>query len=335
MSESANPVRIALVGLGGINLGMYLPALRETPAARLVGGLDPSAEARRTFAERCPGVPVYERFADLVAREKPEAVIIGTPNHLHLPNIREAAEAGLHISVTKPLCNTVAECREALAVCRRHGVLLQVGHEYRLRPALEKVLALARAGEIGEVTLGVAHMGHGGGLGASTREGMWRSKAANVPGGCLNLLGIHYFDAFNALFGRPRSVLASVKRMVTTAELEDTAATIIEYENGRLATVTSSYVSSGCSFLRLFGTKANLWTDASTVWREDHEGLKTLPAGEPRHGGAAVVRQFCRAIREGTPPDTAGEAGLIAVAVLEAALRSEREGRRVRLDEVL
>ena len=278
---------------------------------------------------------LYASLEDLLREQQPEAVIIGTPNPIHLANIREAAERGLHVSVTKPLCNTVRDSRAAIEVCRARGVLLQVGHEYRFRPPMRRLIELAGSGAIGRLSLAVAHMGSGGGMGQLTATGAWRSRAANVPGGCLNLLGVHFFDVLNAVLGRPVSVMASVKKLLTAAELEDTAAVIVEYESGAVGMVSSSYVSAECDFVRVFGTEANLLGDDQRLYREERRALTSMGGLPSESSGAMVIRQLCGAIRSGQPLDTPGEAGLWTVAMNEAALVSHREGRRVMLAEML
>lgn len=333
-------VKMAMIGLKGINDWHYLPGIRNTPAAELVGGVDLQPEARAKFQEKT-GLPAYETMAELVKELQPEAVIIGTPNPAHLPNIREAVNFGLHMSVTKPLCNTVAECNEAVRLAKTANLVLQVGHEYRFRPSVSRALQLVKEGALGEITMVTAHMGSSAGLQKLTAAGMWRSQAANVPGGCLNLLGVHMFDVLNAILGNPLAVSAQLRRLVSTSELEDTAAVLIEYENGRIGVVTSSYVSAPSDCIHILGTTGNaVATEAAlNLEREPKPWARetVLVTDLPATGSAErVIDQFCAAIRGNAALQTPGEAGLLAVALNEAAVISQREGgRRVALAELI
>lgn len=332
---TTDPLRLALVGLRGINAWHYFPGLAHCPQVQLVGGVDPSPEARAAFAAKSP-VPLFASLAELVERCRPEAVLIGTPNHLHLANVREALAAGLHVSVTKPLANTVADCQEAIRLARAAGRLLQVGHEYRFRPSIARALALAQAPETGPVQLAVAHMGHDGGLSKLTAAGTWRNDPANVPGGCVNMLGVHLFDTCNALFGQPLAVSATLRHRLSQVPMTDTASVTLEYAHGALAVLTTSYVSAPADHFQIFGRHANYFATDTRLFREvarEWQPVADLPSASSAVG---VLAEFVAALRHGAPLATPGKAGLLAVAELEAAIRSDAAGGRpVPLAEVL
>ena len=63
-------------------------------------------------------------------------------------------------------------------------------------------------GRLGELTLLSAHMGSRAGLSKLTAAGTWRNQSVNVPGGCLNMLGIHMFDVANAFLDIAESTRA-------------------------------------------------------------------------------------------------------------------------------
>ena len=330
-------LRIGLVGLRGINLGLYLPAVLAHPRVALVAGCDLDTEAAAKFgAER--GIPVFNSLPAMAAAVKLDGVFIGTPNPAHLPNIREAAAARVNMCVTKPLTNTVAEAREAIDLCRRAGVVLATGHEYRYRAEMVEVRRRIAAGELGEVTQVHAFMGHLGGLSRMVAApNAWRASRQNVPGGCANLLAIHGFDAINALLGEPVAASAVMKRLVTASPLDDTTAHLFEYASGKVGVVGSSYVCAASDWMHIYGTQANLYAHTLTrsifIEKDSRLALTALPA--VTGSGYGVVDMFVRAVRGEAPPETGGREGLLAVAMLEASLRSQETGRRVTLAEVM
>lgn len=330
-------VRIGLVGLRGINMWLYWPALRIHPRVEVVAGCDLNAEMAGKFrAEN--GIPVFGSLPEMAAGAKLDGVFIGTPNPAHLPNIREAAAARLNICITKPITNTVAEALEAVEVCRKAGVILATGHEYRYRPDVLEVRRRIAAGEVGEVTQVHAFMGHLGGLSKLTAApNAWRASRDNVPGGCANLLAIHGFDAVNAILGEPVSACAVMKRLATPSPLDDTTAHLFEYANGKVAFVGSSYVCSPSDWMHVYGTQANIFAHTMTrsVFMEKETRLALLGTPFAQGSGYNVVDMFVRAIRDGVPPETGGREGLLAVAMLEASLRSQELGRRVTIAEVV
>jgi len=330
--ETAAPLRLALIGLGGVNRWLFRPAIQQCKAAQLVAGVSPTAQSREAFTANWP-VNVYERFDQMVSSETLDGVIIGSPTHLHLEHIRDAAEAGLHVLVTKPLCNTVAECREAIEVARRAGVTLLVGHEFRYRPAIRRMIELARqgdAGVVGGATMLTMHMGYAAGLKEESAES-WRMNPQNVPGGCGNLLGVHGIDLANAIFGSPRRVSAALRRFRARLPLEDTTAFTIEYDNA-LAVITSSYASQALEQACLLGTRGNLIARDNQLFLEANRQSPVAQQLGEAGAAACMIDQFVSALRDGQVPETGGEAGLLAVATLEAGLIAAREGRTVDLN---
>lgn len=323
-------MRIGLVGLRGINSWMYRPAIRNHPRAELVAGCDPDPGAAERFRSE-QQLPVFATIAEMAQSAKLDGIMIGTPNPIHLRNIAEAAACGVAMCVTKPLTNTVEEGRKAIAVCQKAGVLLAVGHEYRFRPEIRELRKRVAAGELGKVTLAQAHMGHQGGISNLTAPNTWRSSQANAPGGCHNLLGIHCIDLLNALLGQPCSVSATLKRLLSSSELEDTAATVVEYRSGAVGIATSSYASSPSNWLRVYGSEANMLADtrAGKLFIEKDKQLTEIAVAPGPDSGHAVVDMFVRAVEDGVPPESGGPEGLLAVMVLEASLASQQRGARI------
>ena len=328
-------MRIGLVGLRGVNIWLYYPALRKHPRVELVAGCDIDEEAARRFGEEA-GVPTFPSLSDMARSVELDGVIIGTPNQVHLANVEEAAGCGLNVLVTKPMTNTVADSLKAIEACRRAGVVLVTGHEYRFRPVVREMLRRASSGEIGQVSMAQAHMGHRGGISGLAAPGTWRSNRANVPGGSANLLGVHCFDVLNAIFGRPISVQASLKRLISPV-LEDTSATIVEYASGGVGFASSSYASSPSDWVRVYGTEANLLADTrmEKLFVERKGGLEEVKVPSSPDSGFAVLDMFVSAVEDGVPPETGGVEGLLAVAVLEASILSSERGRRVEVEEVI
>lgn len=328
------PLHVALVGLRGINEWFYRPALLRSAKAKLVAGIDPAEEARGKFA--APNdVPTYASLAEALERHRLEAVIIGSPNHIHLQNIQEAAAAGMHMCVTKPLANSVSQCNQAIQIAQRANVVLQVGQEFRFRPGVCRAIRLAHDQAFGPVTLAIAHMGHAGGLNPKlTGPATWRNNAANCPGGCANMVGIHLFDACNALFGVPRRVTASLRRIHAPVAMEDTAAIIIEYDQGT-AICTCSYVSPQSETLRLHAVQANLLADERRLMIETSDGTEPADLSSAPLAADVLIDQLYNAVRLGIAPQTTGAEGRLAVAVLEAAIHSSLQRRAVDLDEIL
>ena len=114
----------------------------------MVALCDPRVAARE-MAEQW-GVPtVYSALDDLLADEGIDAVEILTPTHLHHAHVLAALAAGKHVSVQKPIANTVDEGREMAAAAERLGLTLRVSECYAHYPPLERARSLIAEGAIG------------------------------------------------------------------------------------------------------------------------------------------------------------------------------------------
>src|SRR6185503_15210673 len=95
--------RVAIVGYGewGPNHVRNFSAL---PNATVVAVVDSRPERLARAAAIVPGLPVFERMAEMLAAVRPDVVVIATPTATHYALVREALEAGAHVLCEKPLC---------------------------------------------------------------------------------------------------------------------------------------------------------------------------------------------------------------------------------------
>ena len=114
MSE-LNPVRIAVIGAGAMGRN-HIRFVTEEPEAELVAIAD-AFEGARATAEAA-GVPFYTDPAQMMDEVKPEAVIIATPNDLHLGVAREAIKRNIVPLVEKPISNDLEDAQAFAAEAR-------------------------------------------------------------------------------------------------------------------------------------------------------------------------------------------------------------------------
>ena len=141
-------VRIGQVGLGywGRNLARNFDELAD-----LRWLCDSSAERQQEFAQRYPGARVCGDFAEVLADDEVEAVVISTPVPTHHPLAKAALEAGKHVFVEKPPAMRVAEMEELIGLAEARGLVLMPGHLLLYHPAVQKLKELVDAGELGDV----------------------------------------------------------------------------------------------------------------------------------------------------------------------------------------
>src|SRR5204863_4141043 len=131
-------VRIGVVGCGRIAQVMHLPFLDELPEFELVALSDISPAVLDGVAQRYPRATPCVDYRELVARDDVDAVAVCTPDHAAVAE--EAARAGTHVFVEKPLCFTPEEGRSLAAAVETSGVRVMVGYMRRYDPAVRRLL---------------------------------------------------------------------------------------------------------------------------------------------------------------------------------------------------
>ncbi len=330
-------VKLGLIGLGAIN-NEFMATLAKIDGTEVVAGFDVFPEARKDFTEKW-GIPAVGSMDELLNNADIEGVTIATPNRFHLQNTRDAALAGKHICVTKPVTNTLEEADGCIDACIKSNVKLMVGHEVRYRPGFIKFKELLNTGVIGEISQIISFMGSKGGLKKHHSEGgkNWRDKWENAPGGSLNLLGIHNIDAVNSILGKPLNVMARCKALLTEKAIEDTTQSIVEYASGQVVFFGSSYCSHGGWYITAYGTKGTLTLDFNkgVILEAIDNGQRFSKTYDfiPEGGFTGMFTHFTDCIRNDQEVSCTGEDGKMALAVNWASIISEKEQRMVTIKE--
>ena len=141
-------LRVGQAGLGywGRNLARVFD-----DEADLAWLCDASETLREEFARRYPNAHTTGDFAELIAADDVEAVVIATPVPTHFPLAKAALEAGKHVFVEKPPAMRVAEMEELIAIAEARGLVLMPGHLLLYHPGVQKLKELVEDGELGEV----------------------------------------------------------------------------------------------------------------------------------------------------------------------------------------
>src|SRR5262249_17927426 len=104
------------------------------------------------------GIPVDFDLGTALAR-RPLAVIVSNPSALHVPLALDAARAGAHLFIEKPLSHDLAGVAELESLVAARGLTALVGFQLRFNPGLRQIRAWIRAGAIGTVVSAQVHWG--------------------------------------------------------------------------------------------------------------------------------------------------------------------------------
>ena len=227
-----SPLRIALIGAGvmGRQHHQHLQNLTE---AQLCAIADPGPQAAE-FAAQC-GVAHFTEHRQMLAAANPEAVIVANPNALHVSTALDCIAAGVPVLLEKPVGVHLDEVSELVTASERSGVPVLVGHHRRHNPLIVRARQLIAQGALGRLTTVTAlwqvHKPD------SYYDIAWRREAG---AGMLLTNLIHDLDLLRHLCGEVRQVQAVTNNGVRGFANEDSAAVLLQFENGALGSLTGS-----------------------------------------------------------------------------------------------
>ena len=314
---------------------MLADAIQRSGKLEILACYTRSEQKRAAFAAKygCQPAASYEA---ILKDAGIEAIINTTPNDVHLETTRQAAAAGKHVFLDKPIANSVSDGRNITEACRQAGVVLALGYQRRRESHFRWVKQQIDAGVFGRLVNAEANI-------SRDRLGQfdltsWRYTAAGMPGGVMLQIGIHYVDVLTFLIGPVKAVHGQSVRLVLPGDNPDVASLVLEHENGALSTLNASYASASEYYLM------NIYGKEATAYYDLHHGLSLLKRGEKQPVAVPCAKndtfveeleEFAGAARGGPPPEVGGDYGTTSLAVIRAGILSAREGRRVEVAEIL
>ena len=355
----AKKMGFGMIGLGEIAFKSTGHVLRATRNAEMIVGTDPVAEMATSYQEAF-GIPCSTDVGQVLANPSVDAVVVSTPHFLHVPLGIQAAEAGKHVVVEKPMATALSEADALIDACAANGVVLSCKEGgIRYHPAAQKAKALIQAGAIGDVmatfVFGASNKPRSYWSGGYTQRVLtsWRKYDVQAGGGILIMNYVYDVDRMRWLTGMDVTrVYAEAGNFRTPwVQVEDFITVTLHYENGALGTITCASAAPGASASGIRGTKASgnrifgtegqvVFEDGSLLVYTDKD-VEGLPRGEwiklefdEAAGGNAYVTYFERfvdCIWEGKPTEVPGEEGRKNLAVLLGAYEAAETHKPVEL----
>ncbi|HQU44912.1 MAG: oxidoreductase [Planctomycetia bacterium 21-64-5] len=314
----------------------------------------------------------YKDFRELLDREKPEIVIVATPDHWHPLIMMAAVKSGAHVYVEKPVGHTVREGRAMVQAARDNGRIVQVGTHRRVSPHNMSGMKFLKDGNAGKIGMVRAFVHYYGGPGQPVPDSeppagldwdMWCGPAPLVPynkamhpkgfrqfldyaNGQLGDWGIHWMDQILWWTDEkwPRRVFSTggrpIKRDNTTAP--DTQVASFEFESFTAVWEHRQYAGNdaekhniGCYFYGTKGTFHMGWEDGWTFY--------PVGKGRPIHEEPKLnlpdkqnikelFANFLDSIESGKPPVCDIEIGHRSTNMSLLAMLSLKLGRSIQWD---
>ncbi len=334
-------VHLGIIGLGNWSRQIF-QAVGELPEVKITGCYSRYPDTKKAFASEfdCAACEQYEHMTE---DPQIDGIVVMSSNAAHEKDVTFAASRGKHIFVTKPISTTVAAGKRMIAVCEQNEVILAVGHQTRREPALRKLKEILDSGELGTVRLVEANYSTPNGL--KIKQGDWRWSENECPGGTLIQIGIHVIDTLQYLLGPISRVFSWQDSGGLKVEIPGITATLLEFESGLRGYLGTSYVCGFSHWIKVYGTQKNAFfselgglTLTEDSWEEGEVRKNIAPPANVTPPLPAIVeeiREFVRCIRTGERPEIRGEAALHNLAVVLAAVESDKLSRPVEIASLL
>lgn len=258
------PIKAGIAGLGRSGWDIHADAIAALPDQfTLVAVCDPDVTRQEEATERF-GCRAYADYADLVADDEIELMVVATPTQLHASHTVAALQRGMHVLVEKPMGKSLAEVDEMIAVAEDTGRILTVNQNYRYAADVQKVMEIIRSGVLGRI-LQIRIAVH-----QFRRRWDWQTLKC-YGGGILNNYGAHMVDWAMLLIDDPDPDVFchTVATPLYAGDADSHVKLILRPKSGPLVDVELTHA---CAYPQdnwlVMGTQGSLASDRRTIrWK--------------------------------------------------------------------
>lgn len=348
-TAAAEPLRLGVAGLvHGHARGFFNNALKREDI-RIVGIAEPDAELSKQYATRYKLDPslLHSKLEEMLDTAKPEAVVIYTSTIDHLKVVQACAARHIPVMMEKPLAVDMEQARAIADASRKGGIDTLVNYETTWYRSNHQVYDWVRQGALGEVRKMVAHDGHQGPkeIGVGPEFFDWLTDPVRNGGGALMDFGCYGADLMTWLMNgeRPLTVTAVTQQIKPSIypKVEDEATIIVTYPRAQGIIQGSWNWPADRKDLEVYGATGYAITvkrDDVRVRRDGHDpkSVETLVPGKPLPSPYDdSLSYFTAVVRKQIKPEglSSLEINLVATEILDAAKRSVKSGKTIKLSD--
>ena len=335
-------VNVGIIGYGRIG-AEHAGWIDACGSARVAAVADATPARRQRAAER--GLRVVDDVDDLLSDASVDAVLIAVPTAMHFQLALRAIARGKHVMIEKPMAVDLAQSGQLAAEAARRGLVLSVFHNRRWDVDYLTVQRTIASGVLGRLINVESRLGQFAscvGPAATEYRPNWRNEAA-FGGGGLYDWGSHFVDQLWRLLlpARPVRVFAQLRSNVWSADCDDFARVVIDFDNGVAGLVeVNTTTARPLPRWHLDGTAGSASAPANAAfdtraWAQlqftpaNGRDTRDLPVAEPGLTETMIWDRFATAMRGGREPAVLVDSVLPTMQLLDAARASAKTGQAV------
>jgi predicted dehydrogenase len=348
-------LKTAIVGCGKVG-HLHAKALSRLPESVFVGVCDVDLQRAQQFAAQYK-VKAYQDVEEMIAEAGVESLTVCTPHPLHAEPAIQAAKAGVHVLIEKPLASSLQDCDNILRAAKQGGVKIGTMCQRRFYAPCQRIKRAIEEGKLGRPVLGSVAM-YGWRDQAYYQSDLWRGSWKAEGGGVLVNQAPHQLDLLQWYMGPIDELFGFWGNLNHPyIEVEDTAVAVLRFKNGALGNIVVSNSQNPALYGRVYvhgsnGASVGVQTDGGAMFiagmssiteppindlwtvpgeeallkkwqKEDSDFFLSINAVEYYH--QLQVAEFLKAVMNGLDPLVTGEEGKKTVEIFTAIYRSQRD----------
>jgi predicted dehydrogenase len=341
-------IKISVIGTGLMGL-QHIKAINKSKKASLHSIVDISNNAldlSKKFS-----VPLFKDTKELLAKNKPDAVIVATPNQLHKIHTIGFLKSKIPVLLEKPISDNLVSAKKIIDSSKTYKTPLLIGYHRRYNSIVTKVKHEIESGKLGKIVSAnimcwfYKHKEY--------YKEKWRIKKGGGPLG-INL--VHDIDLICYLLGSIKFVQAFTSNSIRKFKVEDTATINLIFNSGALCTLNISdtivapwsyeltagenpaYPKTNQSAYYIGGTKGSIQFPNLNSWSYKSERSwwkkilnKKINAKTENNTLINQIDHFCDVVLKKANPKVNGNDGLISLKIFDAMLKSVKTGKKIKI----
>ena len=324
-------IRFGIVGFGLHAVRRLMPGFALAQRCRVTALSSRELQKARESAAKYKIPQAFDSTAELCKSKEVDAVLVTTPNAIHLKDVLTAIEHGKPVLCEKPMAMNAGECRQMVEAARKAKLLLGVAHVFRFEDSTARFRERIANGQIGKPIFAHAEFSYQG----KAHPRTWLTDAALAGGGPIGDVGVHCVDAMRYILqDEVKSVGALGVWDQESGGVEAAAVLALEFVRGTVGVVMVSMRADYRTPLEFVGDEGSVRADDGLT--VDHPIMIELRRSgklietEEISNKLAYARQvdtFADALQGKAEFPVPGEQGWQNQEILDAAFRSLKSGK--------
>jgi predicted dehydrogenase len=348
ISAQQKPLKIGVVGLTHTHVHWIL-GREDIGDIEIVGIVEPNKDLAERYSKQ-HGFSmslVYDTLDEMLAKTQPEGVTAFGTIYAHLEVVETCAPKGIHVMVEKPLAVSLVHAKKMKALAEKHNIHLLTNYETTWYPTNHKAKELLDSGTVGDIRKVVVRDGHKGPvkLGINQEFLDWLLDPKENGGGAITDFGCYGANLMTWLKNgeKPTSVTAVIQQMQKEnhPKVDDDATIILTYKDANATIQASWNWPMGRKDMEIYGLTGAIYADNRNDLRirkakgydgYDQTDLKLEELSNPYNDPFSYFAGVIRGDIKVKPTDlSALENNMIVMEILDAAIRSAKEGKTIYL----